>query len=1805
MFITGETNFSSYMNNAPEKFFDEFDKNLKYFSSDDIVFERDVKLLFPFTFPFLGQIGDSGDKSYLTLNIKQGSFSNHQNIEITSNNLKTYTNSDSEAIEYLLFNINLPSGLAGEVSILADMFIEGEIELSFKRTTYFMPKLSIRLSSSDSIITSSENPQEGDRYKGTLVLSHSPKIRPAEYRIAPFQINGIEDIIETSDTFLEEPIKIENTNIDKTNVYFEFEPDILPRPTIQSRGISSNNLDVEFLLQTLPGIDYETIIIDGNNVDVTEVPKYFNITRVGNWEFWAVFPNINYTFDPPENNTKPSTVTPTGDDIRPLIFIKNNARFTNSILVYDIGGLMSYRFPWTPSSVDNNQGIDDIWKELLDNSRGAGQEEDLPDKIKRFYFVESTNPFIPVETGFTLNFLFRHSPDLNNPSEFIDTKLFFNIKNDDFLDIILEVDNKTLTDVLKVGKFQTFNLWNAFDFSDNWTGRPGLSKFIKFFNHIKYNDPTNSDPDKRFEWIPDEKSGDRDLPFTKNNLGKVFDIENGNTFIPTSLDITKSTIRTRANALFNGGFENDLSNWFLVGSASGEIKNTNSGDDPAIVYAGDKSLMFSHLEDVDGYFQQQFNLTEDLLDKRLWFSYRIKSAAGLSSIAFTSAGGINDLSVSSIETPFEDTYTITITSPTTFQYEKLGDGGPSGDITITTDPIQLGNNEVFIEFGGTVSHVTGDEWVFSTIENTETTRTTMNGTSEVEPTSGDADVEYDNVEWKQITGYFDVADTGITTEDQVLTFIIRPTETSSNTKVFIDKIEIRIINTSVETPPDPTKDFKFENSEADPRWYNGESLTGSRGSVVLPNPEDSDTDWPYLNPSAVVPNDRFNTDSKIEPFFVGEVMVPNVNFSSGTMGIVAQNSYAAYYNVGETPQFRTVSNGFFIVGEVERTDDTSNEYLTRYAPLAGIPLIRAGGRERTITRVYFDNQNGTREGWLENVYKDIDFEERVEYGTSSSSSGVSESFINEMDVVVKSFINNRSSLDQNKIFKSRYKYISPNDIIYALNSDAGSAIPGKISLKDGSFDLNIIQKTNFLYQKIGDSDLVISENISKIKIDNNFISLPALDSTITQQNTGANAKVLDVIVLDDGTAEIYVDNIKKKFNNSDSIDGTDIDNVAISLTPTSDAFSPFVFDHTFIKTVTKDNSSRTISDDIFLQGFDRSYPVLQLDGNIENEPLKIMSEDIFEGGNLIYPTDPVVSSAEIISNRAGHIIIKGRIKKRLDNIDFFAITIYDPNRISLDFTSGGYQSQFFQLKKRAISSDGNLLFHPIKVTLEEGKPTEILASIRDTSKKFGGFSRIVNIAGETVFDVTGVTESQVQIFAYADVEENPVLDDANPKKIPLSIGGKNLSKVIIPENLKDRQLLLQVKTAIPAENVRAIMDKKDGTEEEFPTIQTISNQEFIIKIEQEGRSYNNISIDFNPLFGSSLDVLGVVETDTEGGISLEDDVIDAVGFKADGYDETTDKFTFNGFESILFATSPSELYKRRITMKYSSSEAFNNNALMHSALNQLYASDSPSVTPIPIPQEKSIWVKNGSENITNLIEYDSNAFGFNSKMFIKNKISFIERNNEIITRIDYIYRGEQPLYDVTIFHSVNLNFLLDFLPPSLKLPSNPEDINPNYNEEFASVAQKRFFFKKIDTNQFIGFSSESNDQGLGVIYPVEEEGGLLYENVENNLNAFEVKQGESEKVKRDFFFEKSDRSGGIQGTLYSKETVFEKSVFRNDHLGEISGDPEEFPHPFLGYTNIGDTLVYGIGIPELPTNHGYSFGIKFKFLEGSTKEDIL
>ena len=95
MYITGQSTFSDTIENAPEDFFDHLNEYRKIFSSDDVCFERNIIVFFPF-------LSNVNAVSTITFKIEQRGFSSEVTKEVTSSDISSYT-STSGTISYIFF----------------------------------------------------------------------------------------------------------------------------------------------------------------------------------------------------------------------------------------------------------------------------------------------------------------------------------------------------------------------------------------------------------------------------------------------------------------------------------------------------------------------------------------------------------------------------------------------------------------------------------------------------------------------------------------------------------------------------------------------------------------------------------------------------------------------------------------------------------------------------------------------------------------------------------------------------------------------------------------------------------------------------------------------------------------------------------------------------------------------------------------------------------------------------------------------------------------------------------------------------------------------------------------------------------------------------------------------------------------------------------------------------------------------------------------------------------------------------------------------------------------------------------------------------------------------------------------------------------------------------------------------------------------------------------------------------------------------------------------------------------------------
>jgi len=1714
MFIVGLSSADKLIEDAEEITNPLTGSKQKLFSSDDVVFEKDIQVIFPYLNPnnvdsVSLQIEHSGSLRNLTFP-KSG-----DNAFVIASYLVGET-----LVSYIYVVFSLKSNLVGTVKVIGDVNFNpdlyGNFSVSFSRTFFFVFDVNLRMSS-ENIVYNNEN----ELLKNNIVVSHFSKFSPLEYNILPYEFEdeNINKFTETV-TFSIAPTKVENRNPARTNVHFKFDPSIIPTPSFKdSRQDSSAEIDMETLLKTLPGMDYELLDNDGN-----PMPKFYKISNPGNWEFWALFPNINYDIQ----NSSP--------DIRAYIAVKNNSRFKRTILKIIIGGQGSFRKEWKPGITDAN----DFWQMFFDNTGPV--EKDLFQKLADEYIVNKKSPYVSNGIGINMTVPFRRILDQDKPGEYLELKCSIKVSGNNFFDIIYEYRNTTSEKLKLIGNSNAVDLIYGNNFFQYNQGID-IDMSSGHFVNIKRNDFRDS----QFDWIPI----DRSLDSLKTNitLSEFYGVtssttsDRANLFVYT-VERNLSNIEMKpGNMIANGDFEfftnNIPASWTFFPSDSENFPVTIK--ETSIVFSGTSSLRWSHDGNSVGIgvsnnlkfpsLSQAFLIGNNptIRDKRLYYSYQIRAVLGTNKTKTT-----------------------------------LGFG-------------------------------------------------TYNNFQEISPSFGNVEVNYDDSKWTKVFGYFELSDLPSSNDSQEffnneVRILIRPTSENSVQEAILDDVRISLLSsTQIEPPSDPRNDIRFISTELDPRWYSGRIYSQIVHDFSDPN------NWPHVlahDDWSVddVTSDAWYFEEQIEPFIIFDRELPVFDPEIGVLAIVAEHPYGMFYNTQTT------------------IDRPTNEFLNHFGINSGVPELSSKSLALTRVRFYFDTENGSRESWYNNVFLNIDFADTDYF--SIGSIGTSNSFKNNIEVALKSAINDRTNIESGSRFKSEYVLIDSDDFVYTISNEDGTVIPGKISLVNSDFNLYPIQKTNFLYQKSLDKGFEVFSDVHIIKcsvippVDDPLKLIFTAGSTIRQNKTGSSAIIIkETVNSEDGSVRtLYVYRVVKEFDEVNIF--TEVSNFSGSSgksgTPIGKTIPIYNGPHTFVKFVSLGENNESIDEDeIFFEEFDRPYDIILKDELFqESWGLKKLSDDIFAGGYFHYETGNLLKTAKIISNTSSTILLSGTIKSGIKNSERFLITLFNPDKISFDFT-GNYKEKTEVLQKLRISTDGSILYGPIKINLESNNQTEIIASVRDSFKKFGGISKKVTIGGESVFDFTGIVESNVRVFGYVMSENDS--ESLNPEKIPLAIGGENLDVIIVPKDLKDKIIYLDVRTALPSQNVRAIINKTDGTELEVNAEESITDKRFIVKINQNGISYHNIEIVADPAAGSSLDPLGILENDEDAGISLENDVITKTLYKAINYARSRDFIKLDNFDSINFTSTAEHngksTNKNRLAFK-TFIDNFTGSAIVHTTSDHFWftptAASQPASPTLFIPAyakdsniKENYWKKSGSENILNYISYVNNS-GIDMRFYLK--YYFQEKHNWFFTEMDYVNRGVD-INNLVMLYRIDLHHLLEFLPDSLLLPRDDfsTEEKANYDLNFRNYVSRNFFFSLPDGSQ-VGIGSQDLIQGAGaninvgdsVIYPIGYQGvpqsellpiggviSKLQYNDENISNDIKVS---NKNVGVQFFLNKEDGSGRIVGTLF-----FEGNLFLKEDMGSFQLTDNDFIRPFIGHSGAGDSLLYGAGLKKLTKNRGFYIGMILQY----------
>jgi hypothetical protein len=445
--------------------------------------------------------------------------------------------------------------------------------------------------------------------------------------------------------------------------------------------------------------------------------------------------------------------------------------------------------------------------------------------------------------------------------------------------------------------------------------------------------------------------------------------------------------------------------------------------------------------------------------------------------------------------------------------------------------------------------------------------------------------------------------------------------------------------------------------------------------------------------------------------------------------------------------------------------------------------------------------------------------------------------------------------------------------------------------------------------------------------------------------------------------------------------------------------------------------------------------------------------------------------------------------------------------------------------------------------------------------------------------------------------------------------------IIVPKNMKDKTLFLDVRTAFPSQNVRAIINQTNGDPITINAAESLSNKRFIVKINQSGISYNNIQIIADRASGGSLDPLGIISSGEDVGISLENDVITKTLYRAIDYSRVRDFFEFDDFDAIVFTSTEShnnqDTNRNRVAFK-SFIDGFVDSAVVHTTSDHIWLSPSATTQPaapnLIVPAyakdskiKENYWKKIGSENLMNYINY-VNTSGLDLRMNMK--YYFQDRQSWFFTQMEYINRGID-INNLVMLYRIDLHHLLQFLPNSLILPEQDFSVEEkaDYDERFRNYVSRNFFFTLPDGSQ-VGIASQDLIQGAGaninlgdsVVYPIGYEGvsqnnllpiGEIISKLEyNDENISDNIKVSNKNLGINFYLNKEDGSGRIEGALY-----FEGNQFTKPSMDAFQLTSSDYIHPFIGHSKAGDSILYGAGLKKLAKNRGFFVGMILRYVE--------
>ena len=190
MFITGKTFGDFFVREAEKNTVigggTSYNPELAYYVSDDVVFERDIRIIFPFTASVI-------DSAIVT--IGQGS------NKIT----KSFYNIPEKIIDRRIFkyiDISIPA-VPGDINV--DCVVKlipsvyGDFSIAFSRRLTYLPKIDYSFSSSDSILTSYIDLSDNNSIMNVsnIMVGLIQSFKPLSFHIIPYKMIPIERVIET------------------------------------------------------------------------------------------------------------------------------------------------------------------------------------------------------------------------------------------------------------------------------------------------------------------------------------------------------------------------------------------------------------------------------------------------------------------------------------------------------------------------------------------------------------------------------------------------------------------------------------------------------------------------------------------------------------------------------------------------------------------------------------------------------------------------------------------------------------------------------------------------------------------------------------------------------------------------------------------------------------------------------------------------------------------------------------------------------------------------------------------------------------------------------------------------------------------------------------------------------------------------------------------------------------------------------------------------------------------------------------------------------------------------------------------------------------------------------------------------------------------------------------------------------------------------------------------------------------------------------------------------------------------------